>query len=95
MAIKKTVAPPAFLPPEWELPDAAAWQAMAKGEATGEQQQRALNWLINNACGTYDLEYRPLEREHVFVSGRRFVGLAVVKMLRLNLATWRKNDVPG
>lgn len=71
-------------PPEYELADAQAIQALVRGEADAGQQQRALNWIINRAAGTYDADYRQDGRDHAFVSGRRFVGLQVVKLLKLN-----------
>lgn len=81
-------APAAYLPPPWDNPDAAAIQALSRGEADAAQQQRALSWIINNACGTYDLDYRPDPREHAFVSGRRFVGLEIVKMIKVKLGAF-------
>ena len=74
-----------YAPPPYELADASALQALARGDATAEQQQRALVWVINSAAGTYDVEYRNDPRDHAFVSGRRFVGLAIVKLVKLNL----------
>lgn len=85
MTAKKVMVPPAACSPApWEVADASALQAVARGEADAGQQQRALNWLINVACGTYDLDYRPDDREHAFVSGKRFVGLSIVKLLKIN-----------
>lgn len=66
--------------------DIASLQALQRGDATPEQQQRAVDWIVNQAAATYDLEYRPDSRDHAFCSGRRFVGLQIVKMLKLNLA---------
>ena len=86
MAAKRMEGPAAFAHPAWELADASAMQAVARGDADAGQQQRVLNWIINSACGTYDLDYRPDQREHAFVSGRRFVGLEIVKMLKINTA---------
>ena len=74
-----------YLPPAWENADAAAFQALAQGKADAGQQQRALNWILYQAANVYDLEYRTDDRAHAFVSGRRFVGLQVVKLLKLNL----------
>lgn len=84
---KRIEHPSADTPAKWEPADAAAFQALAKGTATEAQQQRALNWLIYQAAGTYDSDYRPDPREHAFVSGRRNVGLQVVKLISLNLTT--------
>lgn len=74
-----------YLPPAWDKADVGAFQALAKGEATSAQQQRALNWILYQAANVYDLEYRTDDRAHAFVSGRRFVGLQIVKLLKLNL----------
>lgn len=82
-------APAAFTPPPWDLPDASALQALLRGDANEQQQKRALDWIIKSACGTYDLDYRPDAREHAFVSGRRFVGLEIVKLLHINIGKLR------
>lgn len=82
---KTIMYPAAATPPVWENSDVAAFQALERGDADAGQQKRALAWIVNNACGTYDLDFRPDQREHAFVSGRRFVGLNIVKMLKLKL----------
>lgn len=81
---KIVIHPSADFPANWDVADAYAIQALAQGIATPEQQQRALNWIIYNACGTYDSDYRPNEREHAFVSGKRNVGLQLVKLTKVN-----------
>ena len=83
----KPVTPPApYTPALYADADIAAIQALQRGDATPDQQQRALNWIVNAAANTYDVEYRTDSRDHAFCSGRRFVGLQIVKMLRLSLA---------
>ena len=82
--------PAAYAPAGWELPDAAAIQACIDGKATPEQQKRAIDWIVYRAACTDDVEYRPEERDHVFASGRRFVGLQIRKMMGLNLSVLRK-----
>jgi hypothetical protein len=72
--------------------DFVALKALQAGTATPEQQQRALKWLIENACGTYDLSYRPeSDRETAFAEGRRFVGLQIIKALNFDMAVLRNN----
>jgi hypothetical protein len=88
--VKSIIPPPPYAPPPWDVADAAALQALAKGQATELQQQRALNWIIYQATATYDLEYRPDSRDHAFASGRRFAGLEIVKLLKINTATFSK-----
>jgi hypothetical protein len=81
-------------PAAWELPDAAALQALMRGDATKEQQTRALKWLIESACGTYDMSYRPGEssRDTDFAEGRRSVGLQIVKLVKMNLSELRRKE---
>ena len=83
--VKHVELPSAALPAQWDLPDASALQALARGEATPEQQQRALNWIIYDACGTYEFDYRVDPREHAMVSGKRHVGLQIVKLIKIHL----------
>ena len=81
MSVKE---PLPYSPPAYELADVSAIQALVRGDASSEQQQRALNWIVE-AAGTYDLDYRQDSRDHAFVSGRRFLGTSIVKMIKLNV----------
>lgn len=73
-------------PAHYEIADVSAIKALANGTATPDQQQRALKWIIENVCATYDLSYRPnSERDTAFAEGKRHCGLQVVKMLKLNV----------
>ena len=64
-------------------------QALARGNASMDQQKRALAWIIESAAGTYEMSYRPGagegDRDTVFAEGRRFVGNQVVKMTKLKI----------
>jgi len=84
--------PEAFAPPVWELADVMAIQACVAGTATPEQQKRAIDWIVYRAAGTDEVDYRPIEREHVFVSGRRFVGLQVRKLMALRPQAFSKTN---
>lgn len=83
-------------PPHWELADAKALQLLEKGTASPEMQQRALAYIVNVLCGTYELSYRPGagdgERDTALAEGRRFVGLQVVKLLKTDLSKFRRNE---
>lgn len=92
MTKKATRADGPFIPPPYELADATAFQALQRGDADVHQQQRALKWLIEQAAGTYEFNYYPSERDTAFALGRAFVGQQVVKLLRLNLSSLRRND---
>lgn len=90
---KEPPPPPSpWKPARWEPADATALQAMKRGDAEPHLQQRALAWIIE-ACGTYDLSFRPGadgERATAFAEGKRSVGLQIVKLLNLNLEALRK-----
>lgn len=74
-----------WYPPPYELADVNALRGLANGTASPEQQQRALKWIIENACATYQLSYRPTsDRDTSFAEGRRFVGLQIVKALHID-----------
>lgn len=78
-------------PPAWEIADAGAIQALARGEATAEQQVRALTYITVNLCGVYEMEFHPLDdRTSAFAGGRRFVGLQIVKLSKLALSKFGK-----
>lgn len=87
--MKKPDASP-WKPFDWEPADVVAIQALSRGEATPDQQKRALDYVIG-AAGTYDLSYRPnSDRDTAFAEGKRHVGLQIVKLLKLNLAAIRQ-----
>jgi len=61
---------------------AYALQAMAKGEAEDHQQKKVLDWIITEACQTYEEPFDPENaRATDYILGRRSVGLAIVKHL--------------
>lgn len=78
---------PAWKPVAWEIADEVALKAMATGEASPDQQRRAMDWIVRQAAGTYELSFRSDadggERETAFAEGRRFVGLQIVKLVNL------------
>jgi hypothetical protein len=68
-------------------------QALEAGNANERQQKEVLRWLIHDACKTYDLSYRPGEsgrRDTDFAEGKRFVGLQVVTLLKVNTTEVRR-----
>ena len=85
-----------WVPADWDLADASAMQALERGEASPEQQKRALNWIIVKACRYYEPEYKPGgaegERDSCHASGRRWAGIQIVKLLKLNVAQLRKTN---
>ena len=83
--------PAAYTPAKWEPADASAIQACLAGCATEQQQKRAIEWIMYAAAGVDDLDYRTNDREHAFVSGRRFVGLQVRKLSSIRVGAFIKN----
>ena len=79
------------IPGEYETADVAALQALQRGDATPDQQARALKWVIEQAAGTYEFNYYPTERDTAFALGRCFVGQQTIKLLRLNLSALLKD----
>lgn len=66
--------------------DALAIQALYTGTATEGQQQRALNFIINELCLTYDQPYRPWsDRETTFACGKMHVGQELVRLTKLKI----------
>jgi hypothetical protein len=83
-------------PAEWDIPDAAAIQALQRGDATPDQQRHALQYIVNALAATYDDPFRPGvdgSRSTDYACGRRFVGLSIVKLANINLSAFKK--APG
>jgi hypothetical protein len=81
---RKTALP--WHPAPYDEAVTGALKALQSGTANAAQQQRALKWIIEPLCGTYDLSYRPGEdgeRDTAFAEGKRFVGQQIVKQLKL------------
>lgn len=80
-------------PAAYSVADVSAIKAMAAGTATPEQQQRAMKWIIETNCGTYDVSYRPdSDRDTTFAEGKRFVGLQIVKLLKLDIEKIKRTE---
>lgn len=81
-----------WIPPQWDEADAVALQALCSGTANEGQQQRAISWIINTACATYDLPYRPESaRDTDFALGKQFVGQQIVKLTKIKIGIIQEN----
>ena len=76
----------------WELADVEALQALNNGTAEEQQQKRALKWIIENACATYEWAFKDDDRETTVSLGRQFAGQQIVGVLKLNLLDLRRNE---
>jgi len=83
-----------WLPPQYDIADASAMQALARGDASPDMQRRALAWIINRAADTYGFPYRPgaNDRDTNVAPGRQFVGQQIVKLLHVNTAALRRTE---
>lgn len=73
-----------------------AIKGLAAGTASDEQQKRALAWIINELCGTYDMSFHPdSQRASDFAEGKRFVGTQIVKEVNINPSLIRKESEHG
>jgi hypothetical protein len=86
--MKKPVAIQPWMPAPYDEADTYAIKALAAGVANEGQQKRALKWIIETLCGTYDQPYRPGaegDRDTVFACAKMFVGQQIVKHINVNL----------
>jgi hypothetical protein len=86
--LKKPIAVQPWMPAPYEEPDTYAIKSLATGTANEGQQKRALKWIIETLCGTYDQPYRPGDdgdRDTVFACAKMFVGQQIVKQINVNL----------
>jgi len=80
-------------PPDYDITIIRAIQGLAEGNASEDMQKRALDWIINAAALTYDEPFQPGQPDVVnYVLGRRSVGLAIVKMLKLKPDLFREKE---
>ena len=74
--------------PHWNrcevlLHEAQAIHAMHANNASPEQQATFMKWLTSKASPTLGLAFDPVnERTSVFESGRRFVGLKIIEVVK-------------
>lgn len=77
----------------YDIADAAAIQALRRGDATDIQQKRALDWILRVAARMGDMPYfdgPDGERATAFACGKQFVGHAILKLVKLDIAELRK-----
>ena len=78
--------PPALRISRTDKADIYAIKALSAGTASEAQQHRALKWILEEASVYDGLSYSPGEngrRDSDFAEGRRFVGLAIAKLIRM------------
>ena len=78
-------------PPQISKAEAYAIRSIAAGNANESQQRTAWEYIMR-LTGVRDLEFRPDERASTFASGKRFVGLQMVKYVTLPASIIDKLD---
>ena len=73
-----------------------AWDVQTMGSPpeppSAFEVKRALDWIINNAAGTYDEPFEAGQPDVVhYLLGRRSVGLAIVKLMSLKVGIFDKD----
>lgn len=78
----------------WTLADASAIQALTRGEATPDQQKRALDWILRKACALPEWAYQPgtSDRDTNIALGRQFVGHQIVKLQNADMSRLRRSE---
>ena len=89
--LKALPSPPANAVPMAPQAVAAAFKALHAGDASGHQQQLALQWLVREACGKAHFPYHPSDRDTVFALGRLFVADIVVGLFNADLSSLRRD----
>lgn len=78
-----------WLPATWAPADAGALQALVRGDCPPHLQQRAVAFIVNDLCGTYDQPYRPggheSERDTTFALGKMWVGQQIVRLIKVKI----------
>ena len=91
-ALKAETRRPADQVPTAPLAVAAAIKALHAGQASGHQQQTALQWIVREAGGKAHFPYHPSERETAFALGRLFVADLIVGLFNADLSSLRRDD---
>jgi hypothetical protein len=73
-----------------EVEVVGALQGLLAGTAQPHQQKLALEWIIEKAAGAYSLSHRESPHDSAFHEGRRFVGLEIVKYLKVNFSVYER-----
>lgn len=86
---RKVSAPWQFVNPS--IDEARALKATAVGEATSEQQKKALAWIIHRACGLSLDTFVPGEADtSAYRQGRRAVAVLIQQVLLMKPEDLRK-----
>ena len=95
MSEKKKRGNSPWIPPAVPVPVTMAIKGLYAGTATPEQQQQALEWIIQHLCATHDQQFylgADGQRETDFALGKRFVGLQLIREIKIPNSLLRRDD---
>jgi hypothetical protein len=78
----RTLKPNPLERPDYIEADVQSYRALAVGNATPDQQRRLLDHLINFVCCTYDMPYRPNQRDTDLALGKMLTGQHILWLLK-------------
>lgn len=82
-----------WMPAPYEVAIGHAIQGLNSGTATPDQQRKAMKWIIETLCATYDVTYFPESaRNSDFAQGKRWCGQQLVKLSNIKLGLIKKDD---
>jgi hypothetical protein len=85
-----------WAPPAAELPDVVAIKALSQGNATEEQQMRALHFILVHVCGVDDEPYCPTsDRDTAYALGKRRVGTYLRSLLAADIRKFKSDGQPS
>lgn len=72
-----------IVPAKWTEADVLAIRACIAGKGSEDQQRRAMDWIMAQACRIQDLSYQPGEQPFAttFAEGRRYPATLIRAML--------------
>ncbi len=73
--------------PDWEPADALALQALQRGDASPDQQIKALEWILYKAAGTNEEHYAKGlngDRDTAYGLGRAYVGRVIITLTNMS-----------
>ncbi len=76
-------------PQKWKKHEVAAIQAVHAGKATEDQQKAAMKYIIEGLGMVGQPVWFPDERETSYANGRQYVGLQLIKLIKLNLGVFK------
>lgn len=87
-----------WAPPRATLPDVVALKALEQGNATPDQQIRALKFIVDKIAGKDEEIYCPGaggDRDTAYALGKRRVGTYIVSLLAADIRKFKKDGQPS